>query len=81
MGKQPKDTGKTPVKQSFNTFQQLNKTYRDKGLSLKSFEQTDQQSLQDWRDCQPVTCAIQVLARVALKQHAPLARLSVEKTR
>ena len=41
MGEQPKDKGKTPVKQSSYTFQQLNKTYRDRDLSLTSFEQTD----------------------------------------
>jgi len=40
-GKQPKDKGTTPVKQSSYTFQQLNKTYRDRDLSLTSFEQTD----------------------------------------
>lgn len=67
MGEQPKDKGKTPVKQSSNTFQQLNKIYKDRDLSLTSFEQTDSQSLQDWHDCQPVTSAIHGLARVCLK--------------
>ena len=41
MGEQPKDKGTTLVKQSSYTFQQLNRTYRDKDLSLTSFEQTD----------------------------------------
>jgi len=57
MGEQPKEQGITPVKQNSNTFQQLKKTCRGKGLNLESLKQTDQQKLQDWRDCQPVTGA------------------------